>query len=186
MSADADPVGVGFSPDDIQAHNEHDHVAAVFVDRPHAVAAVDELRSLGLGSEHLGIAVRGDDAVAFEHDADAEMVHDVEIGAAAGAPIGAIAGIGLAALAMPGIGVVGVGGMLALAGASALWGGLLGGYLGAAAGQTGWAEHQEIGYAPLKGSEVLVVVCSHGHGDAVRDIMQRHAGNLRTIEAGQM
>lgn len=177
---------VGFTPDEISAHNEHDHVAAVFSDRAHAAAAVDELRSLGLGSDHLGVAVRGDDAVAFEHDADAELIHDAEVGAAAGISIGAVAGLGLAALTIPGVGVIGVGGVLALAGASALWGGLLGTYVGVAAGETGWSEHEEIGYAALKDDEVLVVVCSHGHGDAVRDIMQRHAGNLRTIEAGQM
>jgi hypothetical protein len=177
---------VGFSSDDIRAHDEHDHLAAVFADRPHAEAAVDELRSLGLGSDHLGVAVRSDDTVAFEHDADVELWHDAEIGAAAGVPIGAIAGIGLAAVAMSGVGVIGVGGVLALAGASALWGGLLGTYLGAAAGETGWAEHEEIGYAALGDDEVLVVVCSHGHGDAVREVMRRHGGRLRTIEAGDL
>jgi hypothetical protein len=176
--------GVGVSSADIRAHDEHDHLAAIFSDREHAAAAVDELRSLGLGSEHLGIAVHGDDAVAFEHDADDDMLRDAEIGAAAGLPIGAIAGIGLATLAIPGIGVIGVGGVLALAGASALWGGLLGTYLGAATGETGWAEHEAIGYTALKDREVLVVVCSHGHGDAVRATMQRHGGRLHTIEGG--
>ena len=177
--------GVGFSSADIRAHDEHDHLAAVFSDRDHAAAAVDELRSLGLGSEHLGIAVHGDDAVAFEHDANDDMLHDAEIGAAAGLPIGAIAGIGLATLAVPGIGVIGVGGVLALAGASALWGGLLGTYLGAAAGETGWAEHEAIGYTALERGQVLVVVCSHGHADAVRQSMKRHGGRLHSIERGQ-
>jgi len=177
---------VGFSPADIRAHDEHDHLAAVFSDRDQAAAAVDELRSLGLGSEHLGVAISGGAAVAFEHDADADMVHDAEVGAAAGFPIGAIAGIGLATLAIPGIGVIGVGGVLALAGASALWGGLLGTYLGAAAGETGWAEHEAIGYTALDERAVLVVVCSHGHVDAVTEIMQRHGGRLRTIDAGQL
>jgi len=178
--------GVGFSPDEIRAHDEHDHLAAVFADRGHAVDAVDELCSLGLGSERLGIAVHGDDVVAFEHDANAELLRDTEVGATAGVPIGAIAGIGLAALAVPGIGVIGVGGMLALAGASALWGGLLGAYLGAAVGGSGWTEHEDIGYTALKQGEVLVVVCSHGHGDVVREIMQRHAGRLHAIEAGHL
>jgi len=177
---------VGFSPADIRGHDEHDHLAAVFADRRHAVDTVDELRLLGLGSEHLGIAVHGDDSVVFEHDADTELLHDAELGAVAGAPIGAIAGIGLAALAVPGIGVIGVGGMLALAGASTLWGGLLGAYLGAAAGESGWMEHEDIGYTALDEGEVLVVVCSHGHGDAVREVTQRHAGHLHTIEAGHL
>jgi len=178
--------GVGFSPEDVRTHDEHDHLAAVFADREHAVAAVDELRSLGLGSEHLGIAVHGDDAVAFEHDADTELLHDTELGVVAGVPIGTIAGFGLAALTVPGIGVVGVGGLLALAGASALWGGLLGAYLGVAVGESGWTEHEEIGYTALEEGEVLVVVCSHGHADAVQETMQRHAGRLHTIEAGRL
>ena len=182
----AGPEGVGFSPADVRAHSEHDHLAAVFADREHAVEAVDDLRSLGLGSEHLGVAVHGADAVAFEHDADTELLRDTELGAVAGIPIGTIAGIGLAALAVPGIGVIGVGGLLALAGASALWGGLLGAYLGVAVGESGWAEHENIGYTALEKGEVLVVVCSHGLADAVRETMQRHAGRLRTIEAGRL
>jgi len=44
------------------------HIAAVFGDRAHATEAVDALRELGLGSDHLGVAVRGEDAVVFEHD----------------------------------------------------------------------------------------------------------------------
>ncbi len=96
------------------------------------------------------------------------------------------AGIGLAALAVPGIAVIGVGGMLALAGASALWGGLLGAYLGVAAGGLAWAEHEDMGFAALDDGEVLVVGCSHGHADAVRDTMQRHGGRHHAIEAGRV
>jgi len=180
-----DPERVGYPPADIRAHDEHDHLAGVFADRQHAVDAVDELRSLGLGSEHLGIAVSGADAVVFEHDAGAELLHDVEVGALAGAPIGAIAGIGLAALTASGIGAVAVGGLLAVAGASAVLGGVLGAYLGAVVGESGWIEHENLGYTKLDEGEVLVVVCSHGHADAVRDVMERHAGRLRTIEAGR-
>ena len=176
----------GFTPDDIRIHDEHDHMAAVFGDRAHAIAAVEDLRLLGLGSEHLGIAVAGDDTVAFEHDADHEMMHDAEVGAAAGLPIGALAGMGLAGLVVPGLGVIGVGGMLAIAGASALWGGVLGAYFGAAVGETAWAEHEDMGYTRLEGDEVLVVVCSHGRADAVRDVMERHDGRLRTIEAATL
>lgn len=174
----------GLSSEEIRAHSEHDHLAAVFADRSHAVEAVDELRSLGLGSEHLGVAVHGDDAVAFEHDADTELVHDSEVGAIAGAPIGAIAGLALAALAIPGVGTIGAGGVLAVTGASALWGVLLGASFGATVGESGWIEHEDIGYTALKSGEVLVVVCSHGHPDSVREVLQRHAGQLHTIAAG--
>ena len=188
MTNEAGTPGVGVSPADVHAHQEHhghDHLAAVFADRSHAVAAVEELRSLGLGSEHLGIAVHGDDTVAFEHDATAELLHEAEYGAAAGAPIGAIAGIALVALAIPGIGPITVGGMLAVTSASAMFGGLLGAFVGATVGESGWIEHEDIGYTALEEGEVLVVVCGHGRGDTVREIMKRHDGRLRTIDAEQ-
>lgn len=171
-----------FPPEDIAAHAEHDHIAAVFPDRATATAAIEHLRSLGLGSEHLGVAVHGADAVVFEHDEDRELVRDTEVGALVGAPVGAIAGLALAGLAVPGIGLVGVGGMFALAGASALWGGLVGGYLGAAAGDEGWNAHRDLTYTALAPGEVLVVVCSHGHPDAARDVMTQHSGRIHPID----
>ena len=73
-----------------------------------------------------------------------------------------------------------------LAGASALWGGLLGAYFGDAAGDSAWADHEDIGFTALDEGEVLVVACSHGHADAVRDMMQRHGGRYHTIEAGRV
>jgi hypothetical protein len=176
-------VRVPFSPEDVHAHNEHDHIAAIFADREHASEAVEELRALGLGSEHLGLAVHAGEPVAFERDEDAEMLHDARVGALAGAPIGAIAGITLASLAVPPIGVVGLGGTLAVAGVSALWGGVLGAYTGVAVGEGGSLTHEHLSYTALKNGEVLVVVCGHGHGDAVREIMQRHDGKLHAVEA---
>jgi hypothetical protein len=173
----------GFTPDDLAAHPEHDHLAAVFADRNEATAAVEELRSLGLGSDHLGVAVHGDDAVVFEHDADAELVRDAEVGVAVGAPTGAIAGLALAALTLPGAGVIVAGGMLAIAGASTLWGTLLGGYFGLATGEPGLDTHAAIAEKALEEGEILVVVCSHGHPDAVRDVMERHGGRWRVVEA---
>jgi hypothetical protein len=173
--------GEPFSPEDIAAHAEHDHIAAVFADRQHATEAVDGLRSLGLGSEHLGVAIHGDESIVFEHDEDDELLRDTGTGAVAGVSIGAIAGLSLAGLAVPGIGLIGVGGMFALAGASALWGGLVGAYLGAAVGEDGWTAHEDLSYTALEHGEVLLVVCSHGHADAVRDVMEQHAGRLQSI-----
>jgi hypothetical protein len=57
----------------IEAHRGHDHVAAIFPDHEHAADAVDELRLIGLGSEHLGVAAHGDASIAFEHDEDADL-----------------------------------------------------------------------------------------------------------------
>ncbi len=175
-----------FSPDDLAAHAEHDHIAAVFPDRDTATAAIEHLRSLGLGSEHLGVAVHGDDSVVFEHDEDRDLVHDTEVGALVGAPIGIIAGVALAGLVVPGIGLIGLGGMFALAGASALWGGLIGGYVGAAAGDEGWNAHRDLTYTALEPGEVLVVVCSHGHPDTARDVMEQHSGRIRPIESDHL
>ena len=170
-----------FDPADIAAHREHDHVAAVFPGRAEAQAAIEELRALGLGSEHLGVALRTGDQIVFEHDEDAELIRDTAAGAAAGVSVGAIAGLGLAALAIPGVGVIGVGGMFALAGASALWGGVVGAQLGAAVGEDGWTAHADLEYTALGPDDVLVVVCSHGHADAVRDVVERHGGRWHEV-----
>jgi hypothetical protein len=170
--------GVPFSAEEIAAHAEHDHLAAVFPDRSHAEAAVEALRALGLGSEHLGVAVHGSDTVVFEHDADRELFRDVEVGAAAGAPLGALAGLALATLTVPGIAV---GGILALAGIGAGWGAFLGGSVGLGVGDKASIEHEDMQFAALQPGEVLVVVCSHGHPDAIRETMQRHEGRIRSF-----
>lgn len=155
------------------AHHEHHHVAAVFADHEHATVAVDELRSLGLGSEHLGIAVRGTDDVVFEFDEGADTARDTAVGAAAGAPIGALAGIGLVAAGVPGLAV---GGVLALAGVSALWGAMLGAFVGTSVAGDEWDEHEALTYTPLERGQVLVVVCGHGREDEIRDVVGRHGG----------
>lgn len=166
----------------IAAHTEHDHLAAIFADREHATEAVDELRGLGLGSEHLGIAVHGDESIVFEHDEDRDLARDTAVGATVGMSIGAIAGFGLAALAVPGIGLIGLGGMFALAGVSALWAGTVGAYLGAAVGEDGWSAHADLGYTALQPGEVLVVVCTHGRTDVIHEIMERHGGRPHAID----
>jgi hypothetical protein len=168
-----------FSAEDIKAHAEHDHIAAVFADRDHAEAAVEELRALGLGSEHLGVAAHSSDTVVFEHDTDHEMLHDLEVGAAVAVPVGFLAGIALATLAIPGLAV---GGILALAGVGAGWGAFLGSYIGIGVADRAATEHEDIELTALKPGEVLVVACSHGHADAVRDTMQRHQGTIRLLK----
>lgn len=166
----------------IEAHVEHDHLAAIFPDREHATDAVEELRGLGLGSEHLGLAVLGDESIVFEHDEDRDLARDTVVGASVGVSVGAIAGLGLAAVAVPGIGLVGLGGMFALAGVSALWAGTVGAYLGAAVGEDGWTAHADLGYTALRPGEVLVVVCSHGRADVIREVMTRHGGRPHEVD----
>ncbi len=171
-----------FGHDDIAVHAAHDHIAGIFPDRATATAAIDHLRALGLGSEHLGIAVHGDDSIVFEHNADHEQVRDTGIGILTGAPIGVIAGLALAGLAVPGFGVIGLGGMFAFAGASALWGGLIGGYVGATVGDDNRNTHRDLGFTPLEPGEVLMVVCGHDRPGAIREVIEQHSGRIQAIE----
>ena len=163
------------SEEEAAAHQNHDHILAVFHDRAAAIAAVDELRSIGLGSEHLGIAVHEPTHVVFEHDEEADMGHAATSRAAGGAVIGYLAGLALVSAAIPG---VGLGGIAAIAGGAALGGGMLGGYLGVYETSDEFDQHEHISHTPLAPHEVLVVVCSHDHPQMVSDALQRHGGRL--------
>ncbi len=167
--------GAPLSPEEIRAHTEHDHIGAVFVERRRAEAAVDELRSSGFGSEHLGVAIRGTDPVAFERDEGAGVLHDTAAGAIAGVPAGVLAGLALAAISVPGLGL---GILLVGGGGGAWWGAMVGGFAGVARRSRAWGEHEEIEMLPLQPGEVMVVVCGHGHPDVVRDVLRRHDGRL--------
>lgn len=170
-------------PDDVAVHVEHGHIAAIFKNREDAQGAISDLQELGVAGDHLGIALHGDESIVFERDAESHLAQSARTGAITGAPIGALAGMGLAALAVPGIGLIGVGGMFAFAGASALWGGLIGAYLGTAKGAEGWTIHEDLDYTALESGEVLMVVCSRDRGDEIRDAMERHHGRHHEIEA---
>jgi hypothetical protein len=182
-SADADEAAIAvqlrplpLSEEEIRAHREHDHVAAVFPRRSSAEAAVDELRQLGLGSDRLGVAVHGDQLVSFERDAERDLERDTGIGIGAGVVGGFLAGFALMGLAVPGIGLVGVGGLLALGAASGFGGAFLGGYLGVAAGDRAFTVHEQLAAVALAPGEVVVAVCSHGHPAEVERVFQRHGG----------
>ena len=159
-------------------HADHDHVAAIFASREDAEAVVGDLRELGLGSEHLGVAVHGPTHVTFENDEESDLAHEAELGAAAGASIGFLAGVSLVALAVPGIGVLGMGGLFAVGAATGFGGAMVGTYLGIAAADEEMTEHSEIADTPLEEGEVLVAVCSHGRAEAIRTTMQGRGGRL--------
>jgi hypothetical protein len=172
-----------FDEADIRAHQEHDHVVAVFRDRSGAEAAVEELRRLGLGSDHLGVAVRGPGQVAFEHDAEADLLHDVEVGAGTGAVVGFLAGFALMGALVPVVGTVGVGGLFAVGAATGFGGAMLGGYLGVATEERALTAHEQIARTQLEPGQMVVAVCSHGHPDTARQVLQRHGGDLRSAPA---
>ena len=168
-----------FVPDDERAaHDDHDHIGAVFADRRSAEAAIGDLRVIGLGSDHLGAAVSHHDPVVFEHDESQDLLRDVEAGTGAGAAIGVLGGMLIFGLALPGIGTLGAAGILAVGAATGIGGAMLGGYAGVAAANRELDEHERLSQTPLQPGEVLVVACSHNHPDLVTDALERHGGRL--------
>lgn len=163
---------------DAGGHTGHDHVAAVFDERSDAQAAVDELRSVGIDEERIGLALREGSSRAFERDAEVDLGHDAEIGVAAGSALGFLAGMSIAALALVPGGLIGLGGVLALGGGATLGGAMLGGYIGVGAGNRAFDERAEFANVPLDPGQTLVAVCSHGDPPAVGSIMERHGGRL--------
>lgn len=130
-------------------HLSHDHIAAIMPSREAAEAAVAELREVGLGSEHLGVALRHGDHAVFERDEEADLARDTEAGVLAGAGIGFLAGLALFAVAVPGIGTLGAGGIAALGAASGFGGTMVGGFIGVAAASNEFDSHQELREATL-------------------------------------
>ena len=168
-------------PDEICVEPVHHHVAAVFADRASAEAAVEELRDLGLGSDHLGVAVHGPEHTAFERDEEVVVAKEATAGAAVGASAGVLAGVALSALVFPGVGLLGLGGLFAIGAATGFGGAMLGGYLGIAAGDRAFSAHEELRRTPLQSGEVLVAVLAHDRRDAVEDVMRRHGGRLLSL-----
>ncbi len=157
------------------AHGSHDHIAAILPSREAAEAAIKELREVGLGSEHLGVALRHGDHAVFERDEEVDLGHDVEAGVLGGAGVGVLAGVALFAVAVPGIGLAGV---AAIGAATALGGTMLGGYLGVFRASEEFDSHEKLREIALEPDEVLVVACGHHHPDLVEAAMERHGGRL--------
>lgn len=164
--------------EDIEAHQGHDHVAAVFATRDDARSAIDELRQLGLGSDQLGIAIREGRPRVFERDAEDDLVHDIEVGVVTGGALGFLTGMSIAAIALVPGGVVGLGGILALGAATGFGGAMLGGYVGEAIGDRAFAEREELASVHLDPGQVLVAACGHGHARTVETVVERHGGQL--------
>lgn len=157
-------------------HDSHDHIAAIMPSREAAEAAIDELREVGLGSEHLGVALRHGEHVVFERDEEADLARSTEEGILAGAGIGFLAGMALFSVAVPGLGPVAAGGIAALGAASGFGGSMIGGFVGVAAASDEFDSHEELREMTLEPDEVLVVACGHHHPDLVEAAMERHGG----------
>ena len=172
---------VVLSADQTAEHDAHDHVAAIFADRVSAEAAIDDLREVGLGSEHLGVAIHHSDTVVFERDEEQDMIDDVEVGVGTGAALGFLGGMLLFGIAVPGVGTLGAGGIAALGAASGFGGAMLGGFFGVAAASEEFDEHQRLRETRLNPGEVLVVACGHDHPGLVESALQRHGGRLVSV-----
>jgi len=161
-----------------RGHSSGAIVVAVFSDRGAAEAAVDRLIADGFGSEHLGVAVRGEDSVVFEHDDEADSARDVAKGVGVGIPLGAIAGIALISATTGGLGL---GGALAMGGAGAVWGVILGGAAGLAHGEASRTEHEHLLSEHLEPGQVMVVVDSHERIHTVTKTLLAHGGAIRHV-----
>lgn len=159
----------------------HEHIAAVFPNRDAAEAAVDELTGMGLGSDHLGVAVRGPASTAFERDEEAVLARRASSGVAAGGALGLLGGMALTAIAIPGLAPLGIGGLFAIGAASGFGSAMLGGYLGIASADRAFHAHREIRSTPLEPDEVLVAVLAHGQREEIESVMQRHEGRLLSL-----
>jgi hypothetical protein len=160
--------------------SDHGHstdaiVVAVFSDRGSAEAAVDRLIADGFGSEHLGVAVRSEDSVVFEHDDEADSARDIAKGVGVGAPLGAIAGIALISVTTGGLGL---GGALAMGGAGAIWGVILGGAAGLARGEGARSEHEQLLTEHLEPGQVMVVVDGHDRIHTVTQTLLDHGAAI--------
>jgi len=157
---------------------DHEHVVAVLPDAVAATAAVTALRTAGLGSEHLGVAILRGERATFERDDDEDLRRDVTRWATLGAPVGALAGIALVAAAAPGLAV---GGVLALAAAGTVGGTVLGAFGGVLHGQPSRDEHLDLSaqlVPMLAPGEVLIVCLAHHEGERVREILLAHGGRI--------
>jgi hypothetical protein len=158
---------------------EQTTVVAVFEDRGHAEAAIDELWHAGFRHDQIGIATPGG------HMSEATTANDTEeenagTGAVAGAVGGGVVGALAGALVMglvPGIGPVLAGGILT--------GIVLGGAAGAAAGSylgpfiaLGLSEDEaRIFERELKAGRTIVTVKADDRAAEVQTILHSHGGH---------
>jgi hypothetical protein len=142
-----------------------ERVTAIFDDRSRAQAAIDRLRSAGIGDSKLSI-VGSHDGVT--NDAEEMMNKDVTDGATKGLAVGASAGVlfGIAAALIPGVGPFITAGVLAstlgAVGGGAVAGAVVGGVTGTLAGafaQAGYDKDEAdyYGDAVQKGNYMVAV-----------------------------
>ncbi len=157
-------------------------LVAVFDERSHAYAAIDELEHAGFRSDQIGLATPGGSV----HEAQTpisrredEAAEGAAVGVVTGGVAGAVGGA-LAAALIPGVGPILAGGFLAgiLAGTvgGAAAGAALGGWIGPFMAM-GVSEHDAHRYSSeLKAGRTLVIVKPEGRHEEVAQILHDHGG----------
>ena len=162
----------------------------VFTNHYDAEIAVQEIKKMGLGTDHLSIIVHNDK---IAHDLAADTGARVSQGAAAGAGTGAVAGgtagllLGLASLAIPGVGPILAAGPLAAAlgatAAGAAVGAATGGIVGALTGAGVSREDAEKYEEAVRRGDVLVAAATNDENDEpIERTMERYsARHVKTV-----
>lgn len=153
-------------------------VVAVFADRGEAEIAIDALHQAGFPQDHLGFAIRGDDAVRGGMITDAEGTKDGK-GAAAGMVTGGLVGgvLAAAAVMIPVAGPVLAGGIIAAFFGGAVAGTMVGGLLGAMVGLGVSEEEAKYYQTHFNEGKAIVAVRAGDRAAEARDILTRHGGS---------
>jgi hypothetical protein len=153
-------------------------IVAAFEDRLRAEQAVDELEQSGFSHDHVGLAIRGSDAVQGGMITDAQGAKDGP-GAAAGMMTGAGLGAILGAAAgflIPGVGPIVVAGIFSLAFGGAIAGAAVGGIFGALTG-LGVSEQEAKYYENAFNAGHAIVAVRAGERTAqASEILRKHGG----------
>jgi hypothetical protein len=157
--------------------NDPRAVVGVFESRSQAELAVDALRQAGFTGDHIGFAIRGDDAVHGGMLTDASGAKDAK-GAAAGMIAGGIIGGILAAgiAALPGFGPVLAGGILASFFGGAIAGTAVGGILGAMTGLGVSEEEARFYQSHFNEGKAIIAVRAENRTAQAADILRRFGG----------
>jgi hypothetical protein len=166
---------------------ERSTVAAVFVDKDQAKAAVAELKERGFDEDKIGFAVRDAEEGTLKEESGNHAGSGAATGAVTGGILGGVVGllIGIGAIAIPGIGPVIAGGALAsalgTAGATAAVGagaGLVaGGLVGALIGM-GIPKHEaEYFESGFREGKAIVTVTAPGRADVAAAILEANGGD---------
>jgi len=152
-------------------------VVGLFPDRPHAEAAIRDLRICGFDKDRIGLAMQARSDRGAPADPGTSAAGTAAAGVLGGSLLGGLIGL-IGSLLIPGIGPVVAGGMLASVLAGAGLGAATGGIVGALMG-LGVAEEDARHFdAGLRAGGVLVTVDAGARTGEALAILRRHEVDL--------